>query len=49
LPLISYGGSSLVTVCLMVALVLRADHENRVERAGAPAGGIRSAFGERRP
>src|SRR5207245_2009215 len=29
LPLISYGGSSLITVCLMVALVLRADHENR--------------------
>jgi len=40
LPLISYGGSSLITVCLMVALVLRADHENRVERAGAPAGGF---------
>ena len=45
LPLISYGGSSLITVCLMVALVLRADHENRLERAGAPAGGFR----ERRP
>ena len=41
LPLISYGGSSLVTVCLMVALVLRADHENRLARAVAPAGGIR--------
>jgi cell division protein FtsW len=41
LPLISYGGSSLVTVCLMIALVLRADHENRLERAGAPAGGFR--------
>ncbi|HUR40676.1 MAG TPA: putative lipid II flippase FtsW [Verrucomicrobiae bacterium] len=41
LPMISYGGSSLVTVCLMIALVLRADHENRVERAGAPAGGFR--------
>jgi cell division protein FtsW len=41
LPLISYGGSSLITVCLMVALVLRADHENRLERAGAPAGGFR--------
>jgi cell division protein FtsW len=41
LPLISYGGSSLITVCLMVALVLRADHENRLERAGAPAGGLR--------
>lgn len=41
LPLISYGGSSLITVCLMIALVLRADHENRLERAGAPAGGYR--------
>ncbi len=41
LPLISYGGSSLITVCLMCALLLRADHENRLERAGAPAGGFR--------
>jgi cell division protein FtsW len=41
LPLISYGGSSLITVCLMVALVLRADHENRLERSSAPAGGFR--------
>ena len=39
LPLISYGGSSLITVCLMVALVLRADHENRLARASAPAVG----------
>jgi cell division protein FtsW len=39
LPLISYGGSSLITVCLMVALVLRADHENRLERSRAPAVG----------
>ena len=49
LPLISYGGSSLVTVCLMVALVLRADHENRLAAAGAPAGGIKPVFGARRP
>ncbi len=49
LPLISYGGSSLVTVCLMVALVLRADHENRIARAGAPAGGLKPGFGERGP
>lgn len=30
LPLISYGGSSLVTVSLMLGLVLRVDYENRV-------------------
>jgi cell division protein FtsW len=49
LPLISYGGSSLVTVCLMVALLLRADHENRLAKAVAPAGGVRSVFPERGP
>jgi len=49
LPLISYGGSSLVTVCLMVALVLRADHENRIAKAGAPAGGFKFGSGERGP
>jgi len=48
LPLISYGGSSLVTVCLMVALLLRADHENRLAKSVAPAGGFRFA-GERGP
>ncbi|PTU30693.1 putative lipid II flippase FtsW [Stenotrophobium rhamnosiphilum] len=30
LPLISYGGSSLVSVCLILALILRVDYENRV-------------------
>jgi cell division protein FtsW len=39
LPLISYGGSSLITVCLMVALLLRADHENRLARSSAPVVG----------
>jgi cell division protein FtsW len=29
LPLISYGGSSLITVMVMVALLLRVDYENR--------------------
>jgi cell division protein FtsW len=37
LPFISYGGSSLLTVCVMVALILRVDHENRLARAGHPA------------
>lgn len=29
LPLLSYGGSSLITVCAMLALILRVDYENR--------------------
>jgi cell division protein FtsW len=29
LPLMSYGGSSLITVCVMLGLMLRVDHENR--------------------
>lgn len=36
LPLMSYGGSSLVTVCLILGLILRVDYENRVA-AGVPA------------
>lgn len=39
LPLVSYGGSSLVTVLVMLALVLRVDYENRVgeqRRGGRP-------------
>lgn len=41
LPLISYGGSSLITVCLMLAMVLRVDHENRMANAVSPVGGLR--------
>ena len=29
LPLMSYGGSSLITVLAMIGLILRVDHENR--------------------
>ena len=36
LPLISYGGSSLVTVSLMIGLVLRVDYENRAAKALLP-------------
>lgn len=43
LPMISYGGSSLVTVSLMIGLVLRADYENRVLLALRPK--PRRAFG----
>ncbi len=36
LPLMSYGGSSLITVLVMLALILRTDYENRLatERSG---------------
>ena len=34
LPLLSYGGSSLITVCAMVALMLRVDYENRAAAFG---------------
>lgn len=34
LPLLSYGGSSLLTVCAMVALILRVDYENRAAAFG---------------
>lgn len=37
LPFISYGGSSLITVCVMVALILRVDYENRFLQAGHPS------------
>lgn len=34
LPLLSYGGSSLLTVCAMLGLILRVDYENRVAAFG---------------
>lgn len=34
LPLMSYGGSSLIISCVMIALVLRIDHESRCEFLG---------------
>jgi len=41
LPFISYGGSSLITVLVMLALILRVDHENRMIEAGHPEAGGR--------
>jgi cell division protein FtsW len=38
LPLISYGGSSLITVLVMLALILRVDYENRLTAARAVRG-----------
>jgi len=37
LPFMSYGGSSLITVCVMLALILRVDHENRLLTSGHPS------------
>jgi cell division protein FtsW len=34
LPLMSYGGSSLITVCVMLGLMLRVDHETRAASYG---------------
>jgi cell division protein FtsW len=34
LPLMSYGGSSIVIMCIAIALLLRIDHESRLRRAG---------------
>ena len=34
LPLLSYGGASLVVNCIVIAMLLRIDHENRWQRLG---------------
>lgn len=34
LPLLSYGGSSLLTICAMLGLILRVDYENRLAAFG---------------
>ncbi len=34
LPLMSYGGSSILVSCIVIALLLRIDHENRLTRLG---------------
>lgn len=39
LPLMSYGGSSMVVVCAAIALLLRADHETRCTVQGLTASG----------
>lgn len=46
LPLISYGGSSLVTVSLMLGLVLRVDYENRAALALLPKARTRTLSGK---
>jgi cell division protein FtsW len=43
LPLMSYGGSSMVVVCAAIALLLRADHETRCTVQGLTASGSAAA------
>jgi cell division protein FtsW len=34
LPLMSYGGSSVLVNCIVIAVLLRIDHENRLAALG---------------
>ena len=43
LPLMSYGGSSMVVMCLSIALLLRVDYETRCTAEGLSARGIAAA------
>jgi cell division protein FtsW len=43
LPLMSYGGSSMVVVCVAIALLLRADYETRCTVQGLTASGAAAA------
>ena len=48
LPLMSYGGSSMVVMCATVALLLRVDYETRCTVNGLPASGTAAARQRRR-
>ena len=48
LPLMSYGGTSLVVSCLQIALLLRIDHEQRMRRGVNGAPGMTAAGRGRR-
>jgi cell division protein FtsW len=47
LPLMSYGGSSMIVMCAAVALLLRIDHETRCTAQGLSASGIAAAKRDR--
>ena len=49
LPLMSYGGSGIVSNCLALALLLRVDYENRCLMRGSGAVGGSAALRNRRP
>jgi cell division protein FtsW len=46
LPLMSYGGTSLIVSCLQIALLARVDHEQRMRRGAAPLGSPAAARGQ---
>ena len=48
LPLMSYGGSSMIVMCAAVALLLRIDYETRCTCEGLPASGTAAAKRNRR-
>ncbi len=48
LPLMSYGGSSMIVMCVAVALLLRIDYETRGTFEGMPASGTAAAKRSRR-
>jgi cell division protein FtsW len=49
LPLLSYGGSSMLVTCIAIALLLRIDYETRCSVDTLPASGTASARRRRRP
>ena len=48
LPLISYGGSSLLVTCAALALLMRVDYERRELEKNANGGAHRTTFGDER-
>jgi len=47
LPLMSYGGSSMIVMCAAIALLLRIDYETRCTASGMSASGIAAATRQR--